>query len=92
MDPDAKPIANSEVAAEPMGDELLLYHPGSARSVCLNASAALVWNCCDGQRTAAEIAALLGAQYPAAAAEIARDVPETLQRLLELDVIALKRT
>jgi hypothetical protein len=63
---------------EQVEDELLLFHPGRGSIVALSPTAALVWNLCDGTRTADEIAALLAGAYPEAAAEIPADVAEIL--------------
>ena len=65
---------------EKLDDELLLYNPAQTRVIALNGSAALVWQLCDGARSPAEIAALIGEAYPEAGS-VAADVDELLSTL-----------
>ncbi len=67
---------------ETLEGEIVLLHPIHNIIVYSNQSGALIWNLCDGQRSVAEIVDILGAAYPEAAAEIALDVPQTIQVLL----------
>jgi len=66
---------------EVLDDELLLYHPGQARVIALNPTAALVWSLCDGTRTPGEIVAALQEGYPEAARRDPADVAELLATL-----------
>lgn len=45
-----------------LADEVLVYDLKTHKAHCLNPASALVWNLCDGQRTAGEIAALLSTE------------------------------
>ena len=63
-----------------MDDELLLYHPEQDTILHFNQTASLIWQLCDGTRSAAELIALLQAAYPEAAGEICGDVTEALQQ------------
>jgi hypothetical protein len=65
---------------ELLDDEVLLYNPAQTRVIALNATAALVWQLCDGTRSSAEIVALIGEAYPEADAVVA-DVDELLATL-----------
>ena len=59
-------------------DETLLFHPGRATVTYLNDSASMIWQLCDGRRTAGEIATLLAEAYPEQATTISEDVAATL--------------
>jgi len=63
--------------------ENLLAHPATTTTLYLNDTAFLVWQLCDGQRTSAEIAVLLGDAFPQAGATIPEDVDATLKHLRE---------
>lgn len=76
-----KPRRAEGYAIEPLEDELLLFHPGRGSVVALNPTAVLVWNLCDGSRTAEEIAALIAAAYPESAGEVRGDVDEVVALL-----------
>jgi hypothetical protein len=55
-----EPLArHHNLLVETVGDELVLYDQDRDRAHALNRTAALVWRHCDGQRTIAELAALL---------------------------------
>lgn len=50
------PMARTEdILVESLGDEVLIYDLRTHEATCLNASAALVWDLCDSQRTIADI-------------------------------------
>lgn len=49
----------AELVVQEMPDEVLVYDLRNHEAHCLNQTAALVWNHCDGQRATAEIAALM---------------------------------
>lgn len=63
---------------EQLAEECVLYFPGESRILYCNQCASLIWQLCDGERTAAEIAAELAEAFPEAAAQIRADVDETL--------------
>ena len=48
-----------ELVVEELSDETLVYDLKRHKARCLNRTAALVWRCCDGQKSVAEVAALL---------------------------------
>ena len=51
-----------ELVVEELQDETLVYDLERHKARCLNRTAALVWRCCDGQTSVAEVAALLEEQ------------------------------
>ncbi len=54
-----------------------------------NQTASLIWQLCDGKRTAAEMIGLLSEFYPESAGEIADDVQSTLQQFAEQGCVEL---
>ncbi len=66
---------------EQMDGETVLLHPGKNIIVHANETAALIWQLCDGNNTEQDIIKILSSAYPESRDRIARDVPETIQRL-----------
>jgi hypothetical protein len=64
-DPDFKPLARSEnLLIRELPEELILFDQQTKLAHCLNKTAALVWNWCDGQTTVAQIATNISRQTP----------------------------
>ena len=74
---------------ERMDDEIVVYHPTLTTTLYFNETGALIWQLCDGNRTVAEIIALLTGMYPENAAQIAPEVTTLLAQLLEQQVATL---
>jgi hypothetical protein len=74
---------------EVYNDEVFLSHPTHGRVLKFNATASLIWQLCDGERTGAEIAELIAAAFPTKEDRIPEDVEATLQELAELGAIEL---
>lgn len=56
-----RPLARkADLVIQEVADEVLVYDLKSHQAHCLNQTAALVWKYCDGQKTVADITALLG--------------------------------
>ena len=66
---------------EQLDGELVLFHPSRSIIIHANETAALVWQMCDGNNSVADIVRILSGAYPDARAQIAKDVPETVQKL-----------
>lgn len=73
--------------AEQMDGEVVLLHPARNIIIHANETAALVWQLCDGMNTVDQMIVLLGSAYPEAREQIARDVPEIVQKLRELGAL-----
>ncbi|MEK6406938.1 MAG: PqqD family protein [Acidobacteriota bacterium] len=54
---------NDELVVQDLPDEVLVYDLKSHKAHCLNKTAAFIWNHCDGQRTADEIARLMEKEW-----------------------------
>jgi Coenzyme PQQ synthesis protein D (PqqD) len=80
---DLVPRPAAEVEAEVLDGEVLLYHPWQTRAVYLNATAAVIWGLCDGNRSVREIIRMIGESYPGSAATLTDDVLVTLKELHE---------
>ena len=78
-----KPQRLPDYRLEKMDDELLLFNPTKNKIMYCNDTASLIWELCDGERTAQEIAALLAGAYPESASAIAGDVDATLKQFQE---------
>ncbi len=60
----AKPVARKQgLVIQELPDEVLVYDLDRDRAHCLNATAAFVWQRCDGKNTTAQIARTLGQQF-----------------------------
>jgi hypothetical protein len=72
---------------EDAGDEVLIYLPGSDKTLYLNETAALVWRLCEGARTGAQIAELLVEAYPEAEVVIHSQVLEALSDFMTRGIV-----
>jgi hypothetical protein len=89
MELDRVPTREAGFRLEMLDGEALLFDPAQRRLVHCNETAALVWRLCDGERTVAEIIALLTEAYPEQATAIPQDVQSVLAQLLDADAIRL---
>lgn len=85
--PQSVPSPDPGFVLEELDEELLLFHPQNNRILELNATAALVWQLCDGSRTVAQISKLLADAYPQDAGTIAQDVQRILEELNKLEAV-----
>ncbi len=89
MNLDSKPRRKTDYRLEQLDDEMVLYHPAETKILYFNQTASLIWQLCDGERTACEMILLLSESYPESASEIAADVQATLQQFEEHGCIEL---
>jgi coenzyme PQQ biosynthesis protein PqqD len=68
---------------EQMDGEIVLLHPARNIIIHINETAALVWQLCDGTNSMQQIIEILSTVYPDARVEIAKDVPDIIQKLQE---------
>jgi len=66
---------------EKLEGELVLFHPARNIIIHTNETAALIWQLCDGLNSVDQIVDILSGAYPDSSAEIAKEVPETIQKL-----------
>lgn len=72
-----------------MDGELLLYDPRSAVTLHLNGPSAVVWQLLDGQRSLADIVAVVQESYPEQADQIPEDIAAVIKDLADRNVIEL---
>jgi coenzyme PQQ synthesis protein D (PqqD) len=77
-----RPVRCEGSRLEAIEGELLLFDPAQATVLYCNQMASVVWHLCDGSRTIAEIARLLGDAFPEARRQVAADVPEAVEQLV----------
>lgn len=76
------PVKADGFQVENIDGEIVLLHPARNIIVYSNQTGALIWQLCDGHRSVDEIIGILSAAYPESKAEIAVDVPQTIQSLV----------
>jgi hypothetical protein len=82
------PVATYQVAPQnPPQAGIVLSHPARRNGLRVNATGALVWMLCDGQRTAGEIAQIIAEAYPESAAAIEQQVVDTLVALTDFGAV-----
>lgn len=86
------PVPNAEFHLEEFDGELLLYHPGLTQTVYLNPTASLVWQLCDGRRSAGEIMELLRESFPDDRHSIETDVAATLEMFDQYGAVRVRQS
>lgn len=87
---DKIPHVRDDFQLEEMDGEMLLYSPGSARSLYLNPTASVIWHLCDGKNSVGEIIALLREAFPDSAENIERDVHHSIKSFISNKAIELR--
>lgn len=85
---EAQPQARPGVEAHGVMEEMVLYDPARDMAFSLNLSARAVWELCDGERSVAAIAQALSATLETPPPRLAADVEATVQRFLDLGLLA----
>jgi len=80
---------NEDCLLEDMDGEMLLYNPTSSVTLHLNGPSAIVWQLCDGERSAEKIIALVKEAYPEQSEQIEEDVASVIDDLSERNVLVL---
>ncbi len=76
---------------EQLDDDIVVYHPTLTTSLYCNQTGAIIWQLCDGQRTVADIIALLCGHYPDSADSIPHEVTAVVAELVSNGVAYLGR-
>ena len=82
VEPSFAPQPRSSVVAVPVADELVLFDEDSGVLVALDAKAAVLWQCLDGDVTIADLAAEVADAFEAPVATVESDLL-ALVRMLE---------
>jgi hypothetical protein len=89
MEPTGKPKRKPDYRLELVENEIMLYNPADTKIISFNPTASLLWQLCGGEATIQEMIDALQEEYPDAKDEIAGDVMETLQQLLDIGCIEM---
>ena len=84
----ARPLAIDDTETALFEGEAVVFREATKSIHRLNASAAAVWVCCDGETTVAEMVAELGEVFATSANETEQVVLEALGQLAELGLLA----
>ena len=84
-----RPQRKQDFLLEVLDGEMLIYDPTRTRALCLNDTASLIWQLCDGERTVEEIAKVLRDTYPEAGEAVEDDVDTMVRRFAEHGAIEL---
>lgn len=83
-------IAKSEgYFVEEIDGEWLLFRPESQKAIYLDEVASVIWQLCDGSRSASRIAEEIAVHYSGQEEEIRRDVKSTVDSLVEQEALIL---
>ena len=74
-----RPMRREGIRAETIDGETVLYDPLRGHAVYLNETASLIWQLCDGSRTADEMATALQRELPGKP-QVGEDMRETIAR------------
>jgi len=83
-----KPVEGFQT--QTLDGEFVLLHPAHNTLLHLNQTGALVWGLCNCNRTVDEIIEILSITYPEAREQIAVEVPETIQELIQKGALELE--
>ena len=90
MESQTLPLRRTDVLKQEVSGTLVLLDPDSGQYFALDEVGARIWDLCDGDRTFASIADLIGAEYDAPAAEIRADVSRLLGELAGERLLVLR--
>lgn len=91
-DSNSRPVPRAGVRFEELDGEAVVYDRTGKRAIYLNETATVVWKLLDGQRTVADISALLSKEYPDAAAEIETDVSGAVDQMASARVVTIAQS
>jgi hypothetical protein len=82
-----KPVVCPEVVSYPLDDELVLVDSRSSQAYVLNATAAQIWQLCDGTQERASVARAVAATYGLTYEHALEDVRELLDGLVQASLV-----
>lgn len=82
--PKSPPTRRSDLTTRVIDGEAVIVDRSAGKIHHLNATAISIWQFCDGNRTIAEIAALVAASFDAESGRILADVTGTVANLRQL--------
>jgi coenzyme PQQ biosynthesis protein PqqD len=84
-----KVVLAADYLLEKFDNEITVYHPSLTTSIYLNETGGVIWELCNGQRTVAEIIALLQEEYPENREQIEEGVIDIISSLLDKNIATL---
>jgi hypothetical protein len=88
MDGDAVLVPCAGMTTVVVDESLFVYDEDARCFFVLNASAAAIYERCDGASTVEDIAARLAEQHPESSEQVAADVHHAVSGLIELGLVA----
>lgn len=82
------PVRSPDVTLQQVGHEAILHDRRQGRAHVINASAARIWELCDGHSTQDQIAEAFAAHYDMPATAVQSDVATILATFRELGVLS----
>jgi hypothetical protein len=82
-----KPLQNTDTAVRQIDDAFYVMHPDTSELHNFNDVGTRVWELVDGERTVAEIAAVISGEYEVELAVAETDILAFLDELLHKDLI-----
>jgi hypothetical protein len=73
-DKNARPEARSDISAQAIGDEVMLYDSAGEKIHVLNHSAQAIWKLCNGRNTLDDIRREMACMYPDAGSDLIDDI------------------
>ena len=90
LDSDFVPVRLDGVEDELLSDgSMVIYNAGRQRVLTLNGTAALIWECCDGEQSVASIIAEVREVFPSSPS-VERDVRELVSTLRQEGLISMR--
>jgi PqqD family protein of HPr-rel-A system len=86
-----RPAKGADVLELDMGDGLILFNHDSSLVHHLNPSAALVWQLCNGEASAGELAAEIAEEYGLGGDEVFQQVASVIAEFDALDLVEDRR-
>ena len=84
-----RPRQRGELRGKDLGGEYMFYDENSDRHHLLNMTAREVFLLCDGTRTSDDIIREMMERFEVDEATLRRDVPEVIEKLLKLNLLAM---
>ncbi len=81
------PTPNKDVSLQQVGQEAILHDRRNGRAHVINASAAQIWELCDGQNTLDQVVSAFAAEYGLPEADVQADVQYILTKFHDLGVL-----
>lgn len=86
-----RPLRSQQVLRQSMGADMALYDPVADVLHVLNATAATIWDLCDGEHTPDDMERVLRSRFRASAHhDVMRDVERALELFVTKDLIEVK--